>query len=130
MCCFSVKNECYVKLEKLIGCTSEEEERLLEGIMLFLSELYVNMGYVTLDESGLNIASINRLDALKQTLLDSILIILEKAYSDKPLETVGKVLKVSLLLAIHVLLCYQSKTPATVALLILWVHWRRMCTKT
>ena len=92
---FSVTKECYDKLDNLISCTTANDYQVLEGIMLFMSELYLNMGIVTLDSTGQMIESICRIEFLKDTLKRAILKILEKAHSDKPLATVGKVLKVS-----------------------------------
>ena len=92
---FSVTRECYDKLGNLISCTTPDDHRQLEGIMLFMAELYLNMGIVTLDSSGQQIQSVTRIDFLKDTLKRAILKILEQANSDKPLEAVGKVLKVS-----------------------------------
>ncbi|XP_075243202.1 polyadenylate-binding protein-interacting protein 1-like isoform X2 [Convolutriloba macropyga] len=90
-----VTKECYDKLDNLISCTTANDYQVLEGIMLFMSELYLNMGIVTLDSTGQMIESICRIEFLKDTLKRAILKILEKAHSDKPLATVGKVLKLT-----------------------------------
>ncbi|XP_063722719.1 polyadenylate-binding protein-interacting protein 1-like isoform X2 [Symsagittifera roscoffensis] len=91
----SVTTECYDRLDDLISCTTANDYQVLEGIMLFMSELYLNMGIVTLDSTGQHVQSISRIEFLKDTLKRAILKILEKADSDKPLNTVGKVLKLT-----------------------------------
>jgi len=90
-----VTKECYERLDNLISCTTANDYQVLEGIMLFMAELYLNMGLVTMDSTGMVIQSISRIEFLKDTLKRAILKILEKADSDKPLVTVGKVLKLT-----------------------------------
>ena len=73
--------ECYDRLDDLISCTTANDYQVLEGIMLFMSELYLNMGIVTLDSTGQHVQSISRIEFLKDTLKRAILAIENNCYS-------------------------------------------------
>ncbi|XP_075243173.1 uncharacterized protein LOC142337648 isoform X2 [Convolutriloba macropyga] len=81
------------RMGQLIKTQSPANNQKLEGVLLFICELYLNMGDVEIDSFG----TINmvRIDFLRDVLKDALLKILELSPFDKPFLIVGKALKLT-----------------------------------